>query len=391
MDTQVAIIGCGPHGLATAAHLRAYGIEPTVFGDPMQFWRDQMPAGMLLRSSRRASYIADPVRRMTLEDWADVSGRERVNPVPIEDFIEYGLWFQREAVPQVDRRYVRSLERAAEGGFALTLEDGDSLTAEKVVVAAGIAFFPRVPAGLDTLPSELASHSSAHKDLGVFRGRRVGVVGGGQSALESAALLAETGADVELLIRGDSIWWLGGPPSGRFHWPTAPTDIGGRITSWLAASPDIFRRLPRSRQPELAFRCIRPAGAHWLRDRLKEVPMHFERTVETASANGSVRVGLSDGAERQFDHLLVATGYEIDVRRYPFLGPGLAGELEVEGGYPVLRRGLESSVAGLHFVGAPAAYSFGPVMRFVTGTWYSAPSAAAGVAGRRQRLVRWSF
>jgi hypothetical protein len=48
-------------------------------------------------------------------------------------------------------------------------------------------------------------------------------------------------------------------------------------------------------------------------------------------------------------------------------------------------------VPGLHFLGAPAAYSFGPVMRFVTGTWYSAPAFTMRVLGRRQPLVRWSF
>ena len=48
-------------------------------------------------------------------------------------------------------------------------------------------------------------------------------------------------------------------------------------------------------------------------------------------------------------------------------------------GYPVLRRGLESSVPGLHFLGAPAARSFGPLMRFVSGTWWSGRSLARAV------------
>jgi hypothetical protein len=47
------------------------------------------------------------------------------------------------------------------------------------------------------------------------------------------------------------------------------------------------------------------------------------------------------------------------------------------GGYPILGRGFESSIPGLHFLGAPAAWSFGPTMRFVSGSWYAARQLAA--------------
>jgi cation diffusion facilitator CzcD-associated flavoprotein CzcO len=52
---QVAIIGAGPYGLAAAAHLRAVGVETCIFGKVMEFWENQMPAGMFLRSSWEAS------------------------------------------------------------------------------------------------------------------------------------------------------------------------------------------------------------------------------------------------------------------------------------------------------------------------------------------------
>ena len=66
-------------------------------------------------------------------------------------------------------------------------------------------------------------------------------------------------------------------------------------------------------------------------------------------------------------------------------------DLELTGEYPVLGPGLESSVAGVHFVGAPLAYSFGPVMRFVVGSWYAAPAIARRAAGRRQPAISFSF
>lgn len=44
--------------------------------------------------------------------------------------------------------------------------------------------------------------------------------------------------------------------------------------------------------------------------------------------------------------------------------------------------GLESSVPGLHFLGAPAAWSFGPIMRFASGGWYARSAAPRVVPGR---------
>jgi hypothetical protein len=80
---------------------------------------------------------------------------------------------------------------------------------------------------------------------------------------------------------------------------------------------------------------------------------------------------------------MCGTGYQIDVAQYPFLGRPLLDGLQRAGGLPVLRRGMESSIAGLHFVGAPAAYSFGPTQRFVSGSWYASRALAGRLAPRR--------
>lgn len=124
---------------------------------------------------------------------------------------------------------------------------------------------------------------------------------------------------------------------------------------------------------------------------MADVPMSLERTVTGVTSNGALTLTLSDGAQREVDHLVLATGFAVDVRKYGFLRPELADSIALIDGYPVLGPGLESSIPGLHFLGSPAAYSFGPVMRFVTGTWYAAPALAARLRGRRQPLLRWSF
>ena len=87
---------------------------------------------------------------------------------------------------------------------------------------------------------------------------------------------------------------------------------------------------------------------------------------------------------------MLGTGYQVDIDRYAFLPPELLAQVHRRDGYPVLGAGFESSVPGLHFVGAPAALSFGPLMRFVCGTWAAARGLTRGIVGReapRSRLL----
>jgi cation diffusion facilitator CzcD-associated flavoprotein CzcO len=421
----VVVIGAGPHGLAAVAHLRAAGIPTRAFGEPLSFWRGTMPAGMLLRSSEDASNIDDPARELTLKAWGAATGRPIVKPVPISEFVDYGLWFQERVVPDLDRRMVATVARRG-GELTVTLEDGEQLTAARIVVAAGLAPFARVPEPFRGLPEALRPHTSATPDPSRFAGRSVVVVGGGQSALEGAALLNEAGARVEVLVRSRRIFWLGpGGPAGHrwgtvvppavppratpatngarparpgvrdrygLYWRASPTEVGGRVTGWIGAAPDVCHVIPRDLRVRLADNAAKAAAAYWLRDRLRAIPLVLGRSVvEAREQEGRVRLRLDDGGERIVDHVVLGTGYAMDARRYPFLAPELAAELKVAHGYPVLRRGLESSVPGLHFLGAPAYGSFGPVMRFVIGTAYDAPALAQGVRGQRRPLFRWAF
>ncbi len=241
----------------------------------------------------------------------------------------------------------------------------------------GNQHFRQSAVGVRGTSGQLASHSSEHNDLSKFKGQRVVVIGAGQSALESAALLKEAGTDVEVIARQGILNWVGLHPRLHHLGPVSrllysSRDVGPAGISRLVAAPHVFRRFPRWFQDRTAHRAIRPAGSGWLRPRLADVRITLGRKVESATATDSrLRLKLDDGTERFVDHALLATGFRVDVSRYEFLSSSLLQRLEAMNGYPVLRRGLESSIPGLHFLGKPAAWSFGPLVGFVSGTEFA--------------------
>lgn len=394
-NCDVTILGAGPYGLAAGNHLRhIQGLDVRVFGEPMSFWQKAMPAGMFLRSNWTATQIADPDHLLTLESYQLESGNHLSAPVPIARFIQYGQWYQRKALPDLDRRMITLIE-ADPKGFQLTLDDGEQFISRRVVVAAGIAAFAYRPPEFDYLPPSLASHTSEHADMEKFAGKTVLVVGGGQSALESAALLHENGAAAEVISRSKTIHWLQGWASRTLHRGLgkftnrllyAPTDVGPAGISQLMARPDLLRRLPRSLQDRLRIRSVRPAGARWLIDRLHNVPIRLGCTIALTAVTGErVRVRLGDGSERTVDHLLLGTGYHPDVSKYKFLSAAIAKSIRVFKGFPVLQPGLETSVPGLYILGAPGVWSFGPLLQFVSGTHYACQALTRHVASNFSR------
>jgi glycine/D-amino acid oxidase-like deaminating enzyme len=196
------------------------------------------------------------------------------------------------------------------------------------------------------------------------------------------------GADVEVLVRAPFIRWLWRQKWFHTFRPVArllyaPPDVGQAGLSHIVARPNLFRRLPRSVQNRFGKRAIRPAGAAWLHPRCEPVRFTTGRTVTSASPNGGrVTLELSDGTNRHVDHVLLATGYRVDIARYPFIGRTLLPMIHQISGYPQLDAEFQSSVPGLHFLGAPAAWSFGPLMRFVAGTEFTSLALTRGILRR---------
>jgi thioredoxin reductase len=377
-------VGAGPYGLSLGAHLSAKGLDCRVFGQPMQTWRTSMPRGMHLKSDGFASNLSDPEDEFTLANYCAQEGLPYADlglPVPIETFCAYGLAFQHRFVPAIDERSVVAVRRAP-NGYSLELADSTKVAARRVVAAVGIRDFAYVPEVLADLPPEVCSHSALYAELDGLAGVHVAIVGAGASALDLAALLHRAGARVDVIARGPAVTFhdrmrLPRRLHERILAPTSGLGPGWRSRFYTDAAP-VFHLLPERQRIATVSSSFGPVGGWFVRDDVVgKVNVLVDTTVVGAQLAGE-RPQLSlrdrDGAlsELTCDRVIAATGYRVDLERVGTLAPELRKQIATAAKTPVLSAYFESSVPGLYFVGATAANSFGPMMRFAYGSRFVA-------------------
>jgi len=395
---DIAIIGAGPYGLSIAAYLKARGVDIRIFGEPMNFWIRHMPKGMHLKSEGFASSLYDPESAFTLKTYCKEKGLPYADlglPVPLEVFTAYGLEFQKRFVPELEAKTVTSLQQTADG-FKVGLDNGETVSARRVVMAIGLTHFEYLPPVLANLPGAFVSHSSRHSNVDGFQGRDVAIVGAGASALDLAALLHEAGARVQVLARGTVI---------RFHDPpkkekptffsklrTPITGIGPGWKLFLCTNaPLIFRHMPQEFRFEKVRKILGPAPCWFTREQVVgKVGLHVGVSIVNASVQDRrVSLQLKDlsGAEKTLtaDHVIAATGYKVDLRRLTFLAPDLFSKIRSAENTPVLSSNFESSVPGLYFVGVTAANTFGPLLRFAYGAGFTSKRISGHLARTADR------
>lgn len=391
-SADVVVIGAGPYGLSLAAHLRARGVEHRIFGEPMGAWKHNMPPGMLLKSYPWASCLSDPHSEFSVKSFCSERAlpyHDQLVPLPLDRFIEYGEAFQTRFVPDVERRMLIALERGA-NGFRATFDDGEIVHARRVVIAVGLHPFKRLPQEASQLPSELYSHSGEYCSLAPLDGKEVVVVGGGSSATDLAALLHQRGVHVSLVARTSELNFAELPRSrSRLERVIAP--MSGIGHGWTLAAcgkfPQLIHFLPEDVRVQLASApALGPLGGAFVKDRvIGSVPLWLGRAIRGIDTlNGRVVLDFAHQSGKwqslKADHLIFATGYKIDVRRLTFLSPAILQQMLLVKEAPQLSRHYESSVPGLHFIGPASANSFGPVCRFVYGTYHPARHLARHLA-----------
>jgi thioredoxin reductase len=382
---QAIIVGAGPYGLSIAAHVKAAGLRFRIFGAPMSTWREQMPKGMYLKSDGFASSLSDPASSFTLKHYCQQLGlayHDTRIPVPLETFTAYGVAFQERFVPELENRQVIAIS-PNENGYSVTLDSGEIVETDKVVLAVGIRDFAYVPPELRQLPAALLSHSSTVNNPEDFRGREVTVLGSGASALDLAALLHEAGADTTLLARASSLAFHDPPgtkPRGlwkRLRHPQSGIGPGLRSRFYTDA-PLLFHQLPPSLRLKIVRTHLRPAAGWPMKDRVMgQVPLQLGYSIVGAEADGDrVRLHLvaKDGTKKVHTtgHVIAATGYKPDLERLKLLDGKILSRMAAIERTPILSKDFQSSVPGIYFVGLAAANSFGPMLRFAFGSEFTA-------------------
>ncbi|SDR89998.1 NAD(P)-binding domain-containing protein [Actinopolymorpha singaporensis] len=359
--TDLLVIGAGPYAYAAAAFARANGIDTHIVGHPMAFWREQMPADMYLRSGPDWHLDADDT--YTFEAFFEDHNirSEEFDPIPIAVFVDYAEWFRRRTSLDVDARLVDDLSKPG-GAFVATLNDGSTITADKVLAVPGIGSFAHFPCWHTEIPPTRRSHTSELVHFENLAGARVVIIGGRQSAYEWAALLCDHGAEQVHIVHRHPI-----PDFAKVSWAFVNPYVDQTL-----AHRGWWRRLPAEERQRIVsefWRVGRLTLEPWLVPRLTPsvVTSHPHCTVtDVTPVDEAVRLRLSDRSTLTADHVIFACGYRADLSRVPFLR-GVSDQVRTTDGFPDLTEGFETSLAGLHVIGFASTRDFGPFYGFTKG------------------------
>jgi len=378
MTTGLLIIGAGPFGLALARYALGRRIDHVVVGKPMEFWRSNMPDRMFLRSG--CDWHLDPLGTHTIEAYLAEDGLvpKDVEPLSLAFYLRYAEWFQRQSGVEVVSKFVDRLDLAEgdEYPFRALLDDGETISARRVVLAPGFRHFKHIPEDVAALfPPDRYGHTCDLVDLEALEGKRCLIIGGRQSAFEWAALLGESGAaEVHITHRHPSPAF----EEADWSWVTSLVDA-------MADDPGWFRRLSQSEQDDINRRLWaegRLKVEPWLESRVNKENILVWPETQVASCScsedGELKVFFTSGEAVSIDHVIFATGYKVEIGRVPMLNRGnLLPRLKVTDGYPELDEAFQTSISGFYITSMPAARDFGPFLAFTVSA-----RASATVIGR---------
>jgi len=311
---DVAIIGAGQAGLAAAAALAQQGIHAVVFDRaPRDFEGPWATTARMetLRSPKELTGPALGLPALTFRAWFEAQfGADawtQLDKIPRLQWMDYLRWYRR--VMAVDVRNdtaVTAVKPRADGKVLLALQTpaGDSrVLARRVVLATGRDGLggPAVPAFVQALDRTQWAHSSDVMDYGQLEGLRVGVIGAGSSAMDSAATALEIGAkSVDLLIRRDDL-------------PRINKSKGAGVPGLTQGHFDLPDELKWQLRHYINVANVPPPHGSTLRvSRHPNARFNFGCPVLSVARDGQTMQVNTPKGEFVFDFLIVSTGFKID-------------------------------------------------------------------------------
>jgi thioredoxin reductase len=381
---DLLIIGAGPFGLAMAAYAKHFNVKHFVVGKPMDFWQHNMPKGLTLRSE--CNWHFDPLNIHTIHYYLHTQNLTpgEVTPLSLEFYLGYTRWFQEQKQIETHPAFVQRLDHASGTNkmFAATLDDGEIIQAKNVLLALGFRYFKHIPAELaEMLPPGRFSHTCDLVNFERFNGKRSLIIGGRQSAFEWAALLHEQGAaTVHICHRHET------PDFAPSDWSWVRQMVDATIEN-----PGWFRNLSPQEKKEVSQR-------FWAEGRLKLEPWLWPRINNDTIRiwpkahviaceelpTGELQVKLNVGETLKVDHIILATGYKVNMERVPFLAAGnMIAKMQMKDGFPILDEHFQSNIPGLFITSMPATQDFGPFFAFTVSV-----GASAKIIGAFMRNLR---
>jgi thioredoxin reductase len=383
-QVDLLIIGAGPFGLAMAAHARQLGIGYVVVGKPMGFWKDNMPAGMMLRSA--CDWHLDPDDEDTIERFLQTQGLNPtdVEPLSLQFYLSYAQWFQERKRIEPMQMCVQRLDHTLGEAypFRAVTETDEAIYAQRVVLALGFKPFKHVPYELEQrLPPGGFSHTCDLVDFTRLQGKRCLILGGRQSAFEWAALLHEAGATAVHVVHRHA-----SPAFAKADWSWV-----NPLVDAMVDNPGWYRNLSQREKDEVSHRLWaegRLKVEPWLEARVMKEGVHqWPNTALVACdvrPSGDLAVQLSNGQTLTVDHVILATGYKVQIDRVPLLVQGnVLDRLSASNGFPVLDEHFQTNVSGLFITSMAATQDFGPFCAFTISARTSAKLIGQALEQRR--------
>lgn len=319
--TDIVIIGGGMCGLIAHAALRLNGIDnvrvldraPEGQEGPWVTWARMAT----LRSPKQLAGPALGLPALTFRAWHEArfgaEGWEQLGKIPRTMWMDYLVWYRRVMGVPVENGVGVTLIRPRDDGMvAVDTDTGETILCRHLVLATGRDGMggPYVPAMAQAVDRRFWAHSADPIDFQTLRGRRVGVIGAGASAMDNAAVALEAGAaSLDMFVRRGAL-----PRVNKF------TGIGSAgVVHGFAALPDAWKW--RFLHHVFGAQTPPPRDSVQRVSRHSHARLHLGSPILSLTERDDALLVETPTGRHALDFLIFATGFRVDLAQRPELAP----------------------------------------------------------------------